>query len=134
MNIRIIFGSLFFLLSIIFCVFQIITLITSERLEGAQLILEFCSALACLLLAPLAVQRNQRTATVVISVIAFGVCFLALLSGGILAMKGTGEIASVKYVIFLAYGGLYGIFGLACSLLVGKSATNEVEKKPDTAP
>ena len=128
MNIRTIFGSLFFLLSIIFSVFQIITLLTSERLEGAQLILQFCSALACLLLASLAVQRNQRTATVVISVIAFGVCFLALLSGGILAMKGTGEIASVKYVIFLAYGGLYGIFGLACSLLAGKATTNEAGK------
>ena len=128
MNVLIIFGSLFFLLSIIFCVFQIITLLISEHLEGAQLILQFCSALACLLLASLAVQRNQRTATVVISVIAFGVCFLALLSGGILAMKSTGEIASVKYVIFLAYGGLYGIFGLACSLLAGQPAINEAGK------
>jgi len=44
MNVRIIFGSLFFLLSIIFCVFQIITLLISEHLEGAQLILQFCSA------------------------------------------------------------------------------------------
>ena len=65
---------------------------------------------------------------VVISALAFSVCFLALLSSGILAMKGTGEMAPVKYVLFLAYGGLYGIFGLACSLLAGKSAANEAGK------
>lgn len=127
MNIRIIFGYLFLLLSIIFCVFQLITLLASEHVAGISLVLQFCSALACLLLASLAIQRSRRTAMVVISVLAFSVCFLALLSSGILAMKGTGEMAAVKYVVFLAYGGLYG-FGLACSLLAGKSATNEAGK------
>ena len=128
MNIRIIFGSLFFLLSIIFCVFQLITLLGSEHLEGTQMILQFCSALACLLLASLAVQRSQRTSMIITSAIAFSICFIALLSGGILAMKGTAETASIKYVIILAYGGLYGIFGLACSLLAGQPATNEAGK------
>jgi len=128
MNIRIIFGYLFLLLSIIFCVFQLITLVGSEQVAGMSLVLQFCSALACLLLASLAIQRSHRTAMVVISMLAFSVCFLALLSGGIMAMRGTGELMAIKYLIFLAYAGLYGIFGLACSLLAGKSATNETGK------
>jgi hypothetical protein len=128
MNIRIVFGYLFLLLSIIFCVVQLIILQVSEQVAGMSLVLQFCSTLACLLLASLAIQRSHRTAMVVISVLAFGVCFLALLSGGILAIRGTVELATVKYVIFLAYGGLYGIFGLACSLLAGKATTNEAGK------
>jgi hypothetical protein len=122
MNIRIVFGYLFFLLSVVFCAYQLVTLPTAEHVAVTPLVLQFCSALACLLLASLAAQRSHRTATIVLSAIAFGVCFLALLSSGILAMKGTGAMTPVKYVIFLAYGGLYGIFGLACSLLAGKPA------------
>ena len=124
MNIRMIFGCLCLLLSICFCAFQFVTLLTTEHLAGTPLVLQFCSALACLLLASLAVQRGQRTATVIISVLAFVVCFLALLSAGILAMKGTDEMAPIKFVIFLAYAGLYGIFGLACSLLAVKPAND----------
>jgi len=128
MNIRILFGYLFFLLSIIFCVVQLLIVLTSEHVAGLSLILQFCSALTCLLLSSLAIQRSRRTAMVVITAMAFSVCFLALLSGGILAMKGTDEMATVKYVLFLAYAGLYGLFGLACSLLASKSATNEAGK------
>jgi hypothetical protein len=128
MKIRIIFGYLFLLLSIIFCVFQLVTLLASEHVAGMSLVLQFCSALACLLLASLAIQRSHRTAMVVISVLAFSVCFLALLSSGILAMKGTDEVAPLKYVIFLAYAGLYGIFGLGCSLLAGKPANDAAGK------
>jgi hypothetical protein len=119
---------LFFLLSVVFCVFQLILLQVSEHAAGISLVLQFCSALACLLLASLAIQRSRRTAMIVISTLAFSVCFLALLSGGILAMRGSGELAAVKYVVFLAYGGLYGIFGLACSLLAGKSTADEAGK------
>jgi len=128
MNIRIIFGYLFLLLSIIFCVFQLINLLAAEHVAGMSLALQFCSAFVCLLLASLAMQRSHRTAMIVLSMLAFSVCFLALLSSGIMAMRGTGELMAVKYVIFLAYAGLYGIFGLACSLLAGKSATNETGK------
>ena len=45
-----------------------------------------------------------------------------------MAMRGTSEMAPIKYVIFLAYGGLYGFFGVAFSLLAGKSANNEAKK------
>lgn len=128
MNIRILFGYLFFLLSVIFCVLQLYVVLTSEHVAGMSLVLQFCSALACLLLASLAIQRGHRAAMMLISALAFSVCFLALLSSGILAMRGTGETAAIKYIVFLAYGGLYGIFGLACSLLAGKSATTEAGK------
>lgn len=128
MKIRIIFGFLFFLLSIIFCAVQLITLPASEHLEPVPLILQFCSASVCLLLASLAGQSGQKTASTAISVVAFSVCFLALLIGGIMAMKGTGGMAPIKYVIFLAYGGLYGCFGLAFSLLTGKSGDSEAGK------
>jgi|ERR1039457_390293 hypothetical protein len=128
MNIRIVFGYLFFLLSIIFCAFQLVTLTASEHLEAVPLILQFFSASVCLLLASLAAQSGNKTATIAISVIAFSVCFLALLIGGIMAMRGTSEMAPIKYVIFLAYGGLYGFFGVAFSLLAGKSANNEAKK------
>ena len=128
MNIRIIFGYLFFLLSIIFCAFQLITLPALERLDGIPLLLQFASAMVCLLLASLAAQSGRKTATITISVIAFSVCFLAILSGGILAMRGTGEMTPMKYILFLAYGGLYGLFGLAFSVLAGKTAINEANK------
>jgi ABC-type Fe3+-siderophore transport system permease subunit len=122
MNIRIVFGYLFFLASLFFCVFQLITLPTAGPLEGVPLLLQFISALVCLLIASMAAQSGHKAAMLTISVIAFSVCFLALLSGGILAMKRTSEMTSIKYVIFLAYGGLYGCFGLAFSLLAGKSS------------
>jgi hypothetical protein len=38
-------------------------------------------------------------------------------------------MAPIKYAIFLAYGGLYGIFGLAFSLVAGKSAKAGVDKE-----
>jgi hypothetical protein len=129
MNIRIVFGYLFFLLSVIFCAIQLVALPAAENLEGARLALQFCSVFVCLVLASLAAQSGHKTAMVVISLIAFSVCFLALLSSGILALKGTGGMAPIKYFIFLAYGGLYGIFGLAFSLVAGKSAKTETGKE-----
>ena len=128
MNIRIVFGCLFFLLSVVFCAFQLLTLPAAENLEGTRLALQFCSAFVCLVLASLAAQCGHKTAMLVISLISFTVCFLAVLSSGILAMKGTGAMTPIKYVIFLAYGGLYGIFGLAFSLVAGKSAKTETGK------
>jgi hypothetical protein len=119
---------LFFLLSIAFAGFQLITLSGSEKLEAVPLILQFFSASVCLLLASLAAQSGYKIATTVVSVIAFAVCFVALLIGGIMAMKGGGETAPIKYVIYLAYGGLYGIFGVAFSLLAGKPANSEARK------
>jgi hypothetical protein len=129
MNIRIVFGFLFFLLSIIFCAVQLITLPASEHLEAVPLILQFFSASVCLLLASLAAQSGHNAGTTAVSVIAFSVCFLALLIGGVMAMRNTAEMAPIKYVIFLAYGGLYGFFGLAFSLLSGKSAKSEAQKE-----
>jgi hypothetical protein len=128
MNVRIVFGYLFFLLSVIFCAFQLITFPAAEPLEGTRLILQFCSAFVCLMLASLAAQSSHKTPALVISVIALGVCFLALLSAGILAMKGSTEMTPVKYVIFIAYAGLYGLFGLAFSFLASKSARAELSK------
>jgi hypothetical protein len=133
MNVRIIFGYLFFLLSVIFCAFQLFTFPAAVPLEDARLILQFCSAFICLMLASLAAQSSRKTPTLVISVISLGVCFLALLSAGILAMKGNTEMTPMKYVIFIAYAGLYGLFGLAFSFLAGKSARNEANQNP-TAP
>jgi hypothetical protein len=121
MKIRTIFGYLFFLLSVIFCAIQRITLPASERLEATPLLLQFSSAVVCLLLGSLAVQSDNKTATITISVIAFSVCFLALVTAGVLAMKGSGAMAPIKYVVFLAYAGLFGLFGLAFSFLAGKS-------------
>jgi len=128
MNIRIVFGYLFFALSIVFGGVQILTFLAAKHLEAVPLILQFFSASACLLLASLAAQSGHKTATTVISVIAFSVCFIALLAGGIMAMIGTTEIATIKYVILLVYGGLYGFFGLAFSLIASKSAKDEVKK------
>lgn len=128
MNIRIVFGYLFFLLSVVFCAIQLITLPAAENLEGARLALQFCSVFVCLVLASLAAQSGHKTAMIAISLVAFTVSFLALLTSGILAMKGTEAMTPVKYVIFLAYGGLYGIFGLAFSLVAGKSAKTETGK------
>jgi hypothetical protein len=128
MNIRIVFGYLFFLLSVVFTAIQLITLPAAENLEGARLALQFCSVFVCLVLASLAAQSGHKTAMIAISLVAFTVSFVALLSSGILAMKGTGSMAPIKYVIFLAYGGLYGIFGLAFSLVAGKSAKTETGK------
>ena len=128
MNIRIVFGYLFFVLSIIFGGVQLLTLLAAEHLEAVPLILQFFFASVCLLLASLAAQSGYKTATTVISVVAFSVCFIALLAGGIMAMRGSSETAPIKYVIFLVYGGLYGFFGLAFSLLAGKSANDEVKK------
>jgi len=125
MSIRIMFGYLFLLLSIAFCVFQLITLVVAEQVAGMSLVLQFCSVLVCLLLGSLAIQRRRRTAMVVMSILAFSVCFLALLCGGIMAMKGTGDLLAIKFIIYLAYGGLYGMFGLACSLLAGKPTSSE---------
>ena len=128
MNIRVIFGYLFFLLSIIFGCVQLITLSVSDHLEVIPLILQFFSSSVCLLLASLAAQSGHRTATIVVSATAFSVSFVALLVGGIMAMHGANGIAPVKYVIFLVYGGLFGFFGLAFSLLAGKAIKNEDKK------
>ena len=87
MKIRTIFGCLFFLLSVAFCAFQLITLITSERMSATPLLLQFSTALVCLLLGSLAVQSGSKAATLVVSVVAFSVCFLALVCAGFLTMK-----------------------------------------------
>jgi hypothetical protein len=128
MKIRVIFGYLFFLLSIIFGGVQLVTLSMSDHLEAVPLILQFFSSSVCLLLASLAAQSGHKIATTVVSAIAFSVCFIALLIGGIMAIKSSGGMAPIKYVIFLAYGGLFGFFGLAFSLLAGKVVDNKEEK------
>jgi hypothetical protein len=125
MKIRVLFGHLFFFLSIIFCAFQLITLWTARRLEPSPMLLQFSSAVVCLVLGSLAAQSDRRPATIAISVAAFSVCFLALLCGGLLAMWGAGEMAPLKFIIFLAYAGFYGLFGLAFSFLAGKSTTDK---------
>jgi uncharacterized protein involved in response to NO len=122
MNIRIVFGYLFFLLSLFFCAHQLVTLPTTEHLGGVSLLLQFCSTAVCLLLASLAAQSGHKIAMTGIAVIAFSVCFLALLIGGILAIKETSEMTPIKYFIYLAYGGIYGGFGLAFSFIAGRSA------------
>ncbi len=128
MKIRVIFGYLFFLLSIIFGGVQLITLSMSDHLEAVPLILQFFSSSVCLLLASLAAQSGHKIATTAVSAIAFSVCFIALLIGGIMAIYGASGMAPIKYVIFLAYGGLFGFFGLAFSLLAGKVVNNEDKK------
>jgi len=130
MSIRVIFGYLFLLLSIIFCVLQLISLLVADQVAGLSLVLQFCSTLVCLLLASLAMQRSHRIAMMVIALLAFSVCFLALLSSGILALRGTGNLLAVKYAVFIAYAGLYGLFGLAGSLLAAKPVTGEPPKAP----
>ena len=128
MHVRVAFGFLFFLLSVIFCAIQLISLPAADHLEATRMALQFGSVLVCLVLASLAAQCDHKTVMMAISVIAFSVCFLALLSSGILAIKGTSEMAPIKYVIFLAYAGLYGIFGITFSLLAGRPANNEAGK------
>ncbi len=126
MKIRTVFGYLFFTLSIIFCAFQLVTLSAAEHLQPRPLLLQFSSALLSLILGSLAAQSDRKTATGAISVIAFSVCFLALLGGGVVGIWGTGETAPFKFLIFLAYAGFYGLFGLAFSFLGAKRATSEV--------
>ena len=128
MKIRIVFGYLFFLLSVIFCAIQLITLSASASLEPTPLLLQFASAVVCLVLGSLAAQSGHRTATITVSVISFSVCFLALLAAGLLAIKGAGEVTPLKYVVFLAYAGFYALFGLAFSFVVGKSEGTETKK------
>lgn len=125
MNIRVIFGYLFFLLSIVFGGVQLLTLPGVEHLDAVPLILQFFSAAVCLLLASLAAQPGNRPGNTAVAAIAFSVCFVALLIGGIMAMKNSSNMAPIKYVIVLVYGGLYGIFGLAFSLLAGKTVKVE---------
>ena len=129
MNIRIAFSYLFFLLSVVFCAVQLVTLFPAQEPEWARQALEFCSALVCLVLASLAVRSGHRNALIIISLIAFTVCFLAVLGSGILAMKGTAVGTPIKYIIFLAYAGLYGFFGSAFSLVATKCAKTEAGKE-----
>lgn len=126
MKIRVVFGYLFFLLSIIFCALQLVTVSAADHLQPGPLLLQFSSALVCLVLGSLAAQADQKAATAAISVIAFSVCFLALLIGGVIAMRGTGEMTPLKFIIFLAYAGFYGLFGLAFSFLAAKRTISEV--------
>jgi hypothetical protein len=128
MSIRILFGYLFFLLSVALCAMQLVTLPAAENLETGRMILQFCSAFVCLALASLAAQSGHKAAMTVVALVAFSVCFLALLGSGILAMKGGGAMTLVKYIIFLLYAGLYGVFGLAFSLVGGKSAGPDAGK------
>ena len=125
MKIRTVFGCLFFLLSIAFCAVQLLSLPASESLDTTRTALQFLSALVCLGLASFAAESSQRTTMVLISVIALSVCFVALASCGILAMKEGSEMTTTKYVIFLAYGLLYGVFGLAFSLVAAKAKKGE---------
>jgi hypothetical protein len=129
MNIRILFGYLFFLLSVIFCAVQLITLPGADEVEWARLALQFCSVFVCLVLALPAAQSGHRTAMIVISLVSFTVSFLAVLSGGILAIKGTGAMTPVKYLVFLVDGGLYGFFGSIFSLVASKAAKAETGSK-----
>jgi hypothetical protein len=121
MKIRTVFGCLFFLLSIAFCAVQLVSLPSAESLDGTRTILEFISALVCLGLASFAAESSQRATTVLISVVALSVCFIALATCGILAMKQGSEMTTAKYVIFFAYAVLYGFFGLAFSIVASKA-------------
>jgi hypothetical protein len=107
-------------LSIVFGGVQLLTLPGADHLDAVPLILQFFSAAVCLLLASLAAQPGNRAGNTAVAAIAFSVCFVALLIGGIMAMKNSSNMAPIKYVIVLVYGGLYGIFGLAFSLLAEK--------------
>jgi hypothetical protein len=130
MKIRVVFGYLFFLLSVVLCAAQLFALSSAEHIEAVPLILQACSTTACLLFALPAGQSGHKTAMAVISVIAFGICFLALLVGGLMAMKASSETATIKFVVFLVYGGLYGFFGLIFSLIAGKSSGDVAEGTP----
>jgi hypothetical protein len=101
MSISALFGYLCFALSIVFGGIQLLTLLASEHLEAVPLILFF--AAVCLLLASLTAQSSRKTATTVIAVIAFTVCFMALLAGDIMAMKSGSGTAPIKYGISLVY-------------------------------
>ena len=129
MKIRIVFGYLFFLLSISFCGIQLGTLPTAGAQNVAPMVLQFSTALVCLLLASLAAQSRYRTGTIAISVVAFSVSFLALLSAGILAIHGTSEMTTLKYILLLTYAGLYGAFGFAFSFLTGSSRLSELTQR-----
>jgi len=127
MKIRIVFGWLFFVSSIVFCVFQLVTVHDAVQLQATPMLLQFTSALVCLLLASLAGQSGHKAANTVVSVIAFSVSLLALLGAGFMAMLEPGEMTPVKYAIFLGYGVLYGCFGLAFSLLTGRAPKPEAK-------
>jgi hypothetical protein len=125
MKIRTVFGCLFFLLSIAFCAVQLLALPASESLDTTRTALQFVSALVCLGLAAFAAESSQKTTMVLISVIALSVCLVALASCGLLAMQQGSEMTTAKYVVFLAYGLLYGVFGLAFSLVASKAKKTE---------
>lgn len=122
------FGLLFFLLSIIFCAFQLITLSTTDHLRPGPLLLQFSISLVCLALGSLAAQTGQKSIPGAVSVVAFSMCFVALLAGGILALRGTGETAPLRFIIFLAYGGFYALFGLGFSFLAAKPAPTSIRQ------
>jgi hypothetical protein len=128
MNVRVVFGYVFFLLSVVFCAFQLVTLPRAEQPAVVPVGLQFTSVLACLLLASLAAQRGHRVANLAVAVVAFSVCALALLVAGTLAMGETDKAVPIKYAVLLAHAGLYGFCGLVFSLLAGKPADGEARK------
>jgi len=128
MKIRVVFGYLFFLLSIVFCAIQLFTLPTSGPMEVSPMVLQFSTSVVCLMLASLAAQSKFRMGTVAICVVAFSVAFLALLTGGILAIHGTSDMTPLRYIILLTYAGFYGAFGLAFSFLTGAPQSSQLKQ------
>ena len=120
MNTRILFGYLFFSLSVVLTALQFIGFPLLGALEGVQLLLLSLTTLASLLLSFLAVETSRRQSASVLSLVSFAVTFIALAACATFALLDLAGMSAVKYSLLLLYAGFYGAVGLVFSFRARK--------------
>jgi hypothetical protein len=127
MKIRILFGYLCFIASVVLCVFQFATLPVAHALPVPRAIILCVVTVIFLVIGFLSFESPRDQHLTFIVGLAFLVCAAALVCVAVFAIFGPSHMAPVKYFVFLFYAFLYGGFGLALSLLVqGRSASKRV--------
>lgn len=120
MNTRILFGYLFFALSVVLATIQFIKFPQAASFESGQLPLLSITTVVSLMLSFLAIEARTPRSTSVLSFVSFGVAFSALVACAGFAFLNSASMSAVKYTLMLLYAAFYVGLGLAFSLISHK--------------
>jgi hypothetical protein len=127
MNIRILFGYLCFILSVLLVTFQFVTLPTAYVLPVPRAIALCVVTVIFLVVGFLSLESPRNHHLTLISVVAFIVCAAALICVAAFAILGPSHMSPAKYIVLVFYAMMFGGFGLAASLLLhGRSVAKQV--------
>ncbi|MEW6159608.1 MAG: hypothetical protein AB1813_19440 [Verrucomicrobiota bacterium] len=125
MNIRVLFGYLFFGLSLLFAGYQFAYFAAVEQTDELRMLLLFVVTLLCLTGGFMSFETHRPSATSALAGIAFLAAALGVVAIAAFVMMGAANLSLAKYAVLFAYACFYGLFGLAYSLLARRNTPTE---------